>query len=43
MTGYRVWRLVVEYPHTRNKQKAGCWCNLQTMLQQLLITKPDIR
>ena len=34
---------MVEYPHTRNKQKAGRRCDLQTTQQQLLIAKPDIR
>ena len=23
VTGYRAWRLVVQYPHTRSQQKAG--------------------
>jgi len=35
-----LWLLMVEY---RNKRKADRRCNLQTMLQQLLIAKPDIR
>jgi len=43
LTGYRAWRLVVEYPHTHNKRKAGRRCDLQARLQQLLIAKPDIR
>jgi len=33
LTGYHAWRLVVEYPHTRNKRKAGHKCDLQTTLQ----------
>jgi len=45
VTGYHAWRLVVEYPHTRNKRKtgAGTIYKVQTTLQQLLIAKPDIR
>jgi len=43
LTGYRAWRLVVEYPHIRNKRKTGRRCDLQITLQQVLIAKPDIR
>ena len=50
MTGYRAWRLVVEYLHThitRNKRKAGRRCDLQTTLQsywsqsQIFVENPD--
>ena len=32
LTGYRAWRLVVEYPHTHNKRTSRR-CDLQTTLQ----------